>query len=85
MRNLVTVLNEIIEVIPKENDEMINHLKHLRESASYSAPEVMYMWWNLVHESLLDYISDIPKEEWEWKVFSIFSTKSVEELKESMK
>jgi len=42
----------------------------------------MSMWWNEVHETLWCFIPEKPSEEWQFKILSIFSTKSVEELKE---
>lgn len=60
-------------------------MKDNQSSVCFSAPELLSMWWDEVHDTLCNHIPEIPNEEWQFKVLSIFSTKSVEELKEIFK
>jgi hypothetical protein len=86
MRDLSKVLNDILEVIPKPEEDLIISLCKIRESIRYSAPELISMWWDEAHGTLIDYVSITkPMKDWEYRVWSIFTTRSVEEIKELMK
>lgn len=84
-RNLEDVIEEMIKEIPSSEQRFINQLKDNQTSVNFSAPELLGMWWDEVHGTLCSHIPEIPNEEWQFKVLSIFSTKSVEELKEILK
>ena len=81
-RNLVNIIQQMIDEIPITEQDFINSLKDNQNSVSYAAPELMSMWWNEVHETLWYFIPEKPNKEWQFKILSIFSTKTVEELKE---
>jgi len=82
MRKLHKVIEEMLNEIPKDREALRDSLKDILSSLNYAPPELIEtLWWSETHGVLLDYI-DIPEEEWEYEVFSIFSTKSVEDLKE---
>lgn len=85
MRDLSKVISDILEVIPKPEEDLIISLCKIRESVRYSAPELINMWWNETHSVLIDCITENPTQDWEYKVWSIFTTKSVDELKELLK
>ena len=65
MRNLVTVIDQMLNVIPTENaicnapstPSFIAALRSRRDSVEYSAPELMRLRWESVAETLSDYIS----------------------------
>jgi|APGre2960657373_1045057.scaffolds.fasta_scaffold261561_2 hypothetical protein len=57
MRNLVTVIDQMLNVIPTENASFIAALRSRRDSVEYSAPELMGLRWESVAETLSDYIS----------------------------
>jgi len=82
MRDLTNVINDIIEVIPKSKECIVSTLEDIKDSVGFSAPELMYMWWEETHDALIDCISENPTEDWEYQAWSIFTTKSVEELKD---
>ena len=85
-RNLHNVIENMIREIPEiEGGGLILSLKSKQESVRFSAPELMYVWWEEVHSCLMYYFGEKPSEEWEYKVLSIFSTRTVEELKEFFK
>ncbi|WP_373845583.1 hypothetical protein [Clostridium sp.] len=55
------------------------------DSISYSAPEVMGIWWNEVHRTLVEELFDNDINiEWKLKVLSVFSTKPEEQLREEL-
>jgi hypothetical protein len=56
MRNLVTVIDQMLNVIPTENTSFIIALTSRRSSAEYSAPELMGLRWRSVSETLEDHI-----------------------------
>ena len=56
MRDLTTVINRILEVIPETEVELIAELNDNKSSISFSAPELISMWWNEVHGTLCEYV-----------------------------
>ena len=85
MRNISDVLNSVINAIPEnfENKEYIKReFDTICYNATYTAPELMYLQWQFAYEILMEHcISSYPNEDWQWKVMSIFSTRTVDELK----
>jgi len=81
-RNLSNIIQQMIDEIPFDEQDFINNLKDNQSSVSCVAPELISMWWNVVYETLWCFIPEKPNEEWQFKILSIFSTKTVEELKE---
>ena len=73
------VIRQMMEKIPSEKTEFITDLEWNLEDAKYKAPEQKLQWFR-THDTLVKHIP-LPKEEWEFEVLSIFTTKSVEELK----
>lgn len=80
-RNLMSVIDEILMNMPDTETKFKYQLKDNKSSVSCAAPELMGFWWNNVYETLLDNIPNKPTEEWQYKILSIFSTKSIKELK----
>jgi hypothetical protein len=81
MRELSNVIEAMLEKIPEENGLYSTLMSNL-ESTKFAPPEMIkHFWWSEVHSNLMEAIN-IPKEDWEFNVLSIFSTKSVEELRE---
>ncbi len=79
MRDLKKVLTYIINEVPKEESEFIEELNMLLYYSAYSAPEDQ-MLWDKIQLSLSDNIPT-PTKTWHWRVLSIFTTRSVQELK----
>lgn len=82
-RDCALVITEMLELIPKEKTELISKLEWNKEDAMYKAPEESIQWFR-TSETLQEYILE-PKEDWEFKVLSIFSTLSVEDIKEEIR
>jgi len=80
-RSLVNVIQEAINEIPETEIKFIKQLKHNQRNVPFTAPELMYIKWDEIHSILWKYIPEKPTEEWHFKVLSVFSTKSVDELK----
>ena len=90
MRNLIDVIDEMLSVIPIKEKMLIAFLKDIKESQRVRAPEDMTGWWEISDElgRMLNEFDDIPKllrriliPEWKLKLFSIFSTQSLDEIK----
>jgi len=84
MRNILDVIGTIVEQIPEENNEklMLNLYKIANDSV-YRAPEIKYLSWNELSYRLNDYIGS-PVEDWHFDVYSILTTKTVEQIKQEM-
>ena len=80
MRDIFKVLEQIKDVL-KENEEygeIEANVENIEYSLRFKAPEDT---WNYVHDKLI--VSFIPpKTETDYKVLSIWKTKTVKELKE---
>ena len=44
MRNLINVIDEMLKVIPEDEEGLIDSLKDIRDSQIYRAPEDMLGW-----------------------------------------
>lgn len=81
MRPLNAVINEMLMHIP-EDHRLARQLKHIQGDIPYTAPEAMGIRWNQAYNELC-HLVPIPKEDWEFKVISIFSTNPEEELRKA--
>ena len=90
MRKLIDVIDEMLSVIPEKERDLIAFFKDVKESQRVRAPEDMTGWWEISDELgiMLNEFDDIPKllrriliPEWKLKLFSIFSTQSLDEIK----
>lgn len=80
MRNIFDVLKQIKEVLGEDNEysEIKAGIDDIEYSLIYKASEDV---WNYVYDKLIvDFIP--PETEIDYKVLSIWTTKTVEELKE---
>lgn len=66
MRDLTKILNQIIEIEPSLGKEF----KSLKDSIKYTAPELMYLRWNIAAEILENNVSEHPRREEIGKIFS---------------
>ena len=82
-RDCVLVITKMLELIPKDKKELIARLEWNMEDAMYKAPEENIQWIR-TSQTLQEYILE-PKEEWEFKVLSIFSAMPVEDRKEEIR
>lgn len=78
-RNIRTTIQEMLQETPKVNLEFRIRLAKISDASLYAAPELQWLSWQKLQDAVLDYLGD-PKEEWEYKVWSIFTTKPVEEI-----
>ena len=81
MRDIFKVIEQISNVLGENNEysEIKSSLEDLEYRLIYKAPELV---WNYVYEVLI--VKFIPpKTDIDYKVLSIWTTKSIEELKES--
>lgn len=79
MRWCHEVINQMLLEIPSDKTELIADLKWNREDSMYKPPESNTQWVR-THITLVKHIPK-PELDWEFKVLSVFTTKSVEELK----
>jgi ribosomal protein L6P/L9E len=72
MRDLVKVIDKMIEIIPENNNTLILQLKNLQGSVLFSAPELMKFRWEQCAEILNDNISGVT-EDWQKELQKVFS------------
>ena len=73
----------MMEKIPTDKTEFLEDLRWNFEDAGYKPPEGTLQWERTM-DTLMKHIPS-PKEDWEFEVISIFTTKTVEEVKKSFK
>ena len=78
-RNCQEVIAKMVAKIPKSKTKLLKDLKWNFEDAKYKAPEETLQWERTM-KTLLKHIP-IPTAEWEFKVLSIFTARSIDELK----
>lgn len=78
-RDCVKIIEEMLSIIPESEEELIIKLLFNKTDAMYKAPEETIQWVRT--SETLQYHIPIPKEEWEFKVLSIFTTLSIEQIK----
>ncbi len=84
MRDLKEVINQIMQLIASEYDyeALYIALDEVLEKINFKAPELIIVekWWDVTYSILNKYVIP-PKEEMDYKILSIWTTKSIEELK----
>lgn len=83
MRNLIDVINEMLKVVPKEQEQIISYLKAIQDSQIYRAPENMIGWYQ-VSEMLQEFEFNKKTPMWQLEMCSIFSTQPLEEIKKEI-
>lgn len=80
MRNIGTVIDKMLEVIPVSEKSFISALEDIMSSVRYSAPESMGLWWEeltLTINGFIPYDLDTC-EPWEKRVAFILMNKDQE-------
>lgn len=90
MRDIEEVLGKIISILNGKDmgeSDLVIELNCIINDSRYTAPELMYLRWQLAHESLCSHLLNekgkITKGEYVkpiLKIFSIFADKPVREL-----
>lgn len=81
-RNCCQVINKMMELVPKDRADFIKDLEWNFEDASYKAPEETLQWQRTMR-TLQKHIP-MPKQDWEFEVLHIFTTKSIEQIKQEI-
>lgn len=69
-RNLGEVIEQLLAVIPPEEEGLIASLSSVLESAAFSPPEMIDDWWRRTMH-ILEEIGQ-PKSDWQLSVHSIW-------------
>lgn len=81
-RNIVDVIDSILCIIPVDEHWFINELNNIKDSASFAAPELSYLGWQRLTESMMEaYGASYPTKDWEFNVTSIISAIPIDELR----
>ena len=98
MRNLIDVIDEMLSVIPKNEISLLVFLEDVKESQRVRAPEDMTGWWEISekldrmlykYDKLTETLRRMLKPlltppDWQLKLYSIFTTKTLEETLEEI-
>lgn len=77
IRNIVDIINQILDVIPKNriSYELIQDLTKIRDRASFMPPEIILVAWIELHAKILETLK--PEEfqltDWELQVMNILT------------
>lgn len=84
MRDLKDVINQILQVIVSEYDyeALYIALDEILEKIKFKAPELIIAekWWDMTYNCLKQFVIP-PREELDYKILSIWTLKSIEDLK----
>jgi hypothetical protein len=70
MRSITKVIDNMIELIPNEEEYFIATLRSLKSSAEYTSPETMGLRWHNVAIALCEeFGEDRPTEGWQFEVW----------------
>ena len=83
-RDCCKIIEAMIEKIPSDKTNFIKDLEWNLEDASYKAPEET-LQWERTQDTLIKHIGRAPSQDWEFEVISIFTAKSIENLREQFK
>lgn len=83
-RECSAVIRLMMNKIPKSKKKFLEELEWNYNDSCYKPPEETIQWVR-THDTLRRNIRLPPSEDWEWEVLSIFTNKSVNELKEESK
>lgn len=81
-RSCYSVIQRMLLHVPENETEFIKDLKWNLDDSIFKAPEDTIQWERTM-KTLIKHIPS-PKEEWHFKVLSIFTTKSIEQLKKEV-
>ena len=88
-RNIAQVMDEILAEVPASHTRMESlkgSFRAIKVSASYTAPELMMERWITLQRTLNDHFpAHITSQDWVIKIWSIFSTMPVEDIRKEMK
>lgn len=76
MRDLVTVIDSMLNHIPRINRNLVHALESCQQSARYSSPESIGMWWRTTGIVLSNHFGEENNlTDWQQTVVDIFMDK----------
>ena len=72
-RNLAEVVAQMLAVIPESEEQLRAELERCRQSAVFTAPEIMSGVWRRAAEALNEHLGPRDPNEWTSKVAEIFN------------
>lgn len=84
-RNVGIVISQIKDLVPVENESLLNRLNAVLSSATFRAPEVQRITWGELAAVLTEELPMPPKEDWQFKVAAVFNDVSEEVVREEVR
>ena len=81
---LLDLIDKIKNIVPIDKVDFHIQLDSCKQSVEYSAPELFYLRYQTLQETLFDNMpkdNEIPTEEWQYDIMSLISNKSKEDIK----
>jgi hypothetical protein len=85
MRNLATVIDMMLRLIPIEEEQLRSDLKRVQTNLIYSAPKTAGSQWSEVEEILKNRFGSDPSEKWQFIVLSAWITRTPYEIQRMFK
>ena len=88
MRDICVVIDNIIVVVPEEQERLHHELQSIRSSAEFSSPENMGLSWKRLNDECNNALPEdnegckLLQEEWHFQMIEELTTMSREELDE---
>lgn len=75
MRELSTVIDQLLDVIPQEQRDFREQLNAVKSSVHFAAPEMVSHWWTKAAHLLTRHIPVI-QDGWHFKVLKIWKAEA---------
>lgn len=75
MRSLDKVIDQMIPLIPVEEDDLIKELLSVKQSAVIAAPEAVYIHWQRVADAFSGRFGTPPTSGWGLEIINIWMEK----------
>lgn len=82
MRDLTTVIREMVEFVPADETPLLTDFKDILTSIPYSPPEDKMFCWERTQNALEDTIGEYPTQEWHFQVLEVWTCQPIEQLKQ---
>lgn len=73
MRDLTVIIEQMLSVIPEDEDDFRGSLEAVKTSALYTAPEAVTFRWVEAADIVNEYLPYPPDKEWERACVQIFT------------
>lgn len=81
MRDIYTLIDAILTLIPDDQTDFINGLRRVKRDAPYKAPEIAHHSFRELGLEFEQAIGVYPREDWQFSIIAIFMGINVAEVR----